>query len=130
MCARSEGSWQGASLRSRWRWPAPPAGGGLVTLGVAKARSAWKIVSVSSSLAANQALRGKARLADGRPLRRRRGGRAQRGGRRSAAVVRRRREEQLHRQVAVRRPVLEGRDRRFRIYGRALSAAEIAALTR
>jgi hypothetical protein len=41
------------------------AGGGLVTLGVTKAGTAWKVISASSSLTANQTLRGKARLADG-----------------------------------------------------------------
>jgi extracellular elastinolytic metalloproteinase len=41
------------------------AGGGLVTLGVTKVGAAWKVISASSSLTANQSLRGKARLADG-----------------------------------------------------------------
>jgi hypothetical protein len=41
------------------------AGGGLVTIGVTKAGAAWKVISASSSLTADQSLRGKARLADG-----------------------------------------------------------------
>jgi extracellular elastinolytic metalloproteinase len=41
------------------------SGGGLVTLGVAKAGDGWKVISASSSLATNPTLRGSARLADG-----------------------------------------------------------------
>jgi extracellular elastinolytic metalloproteinase len=41
------------------------AGGGLVTIGVTKAGSAWKVISASSSLSGDESLDGKARLRDG-----------------------------------------------------------------
>jgi extracellular elastinolytic metalloproteinase len=43
----------------------PASGGGLVTIGVAKAGSAWKVVSASSSVSGDESLDGKARLRDG-----------------------------------------------------------------
>ena len=45
------------------------SGGGLVTIGVAKAGSAWKVVSASSSLSGDESLNGKARLRDGQAWR-------------------------------------------------------------
>jgi extracellular elastinolytic metalloproteinase len=41
------------------------SGGGLVTIGVVKAGSAWKVVSASGSLSGDRSLDGKARLRDG-----------------------------------------------------------------